>query len=320
VGPLRRDLVPPFLRRARSLRSRRAVGVALRLAAPFVAEVPAPRAPIFIVGAPRSGTTLLFELLDRCEDLASLHTESQVLWDAFHAIDRDGWRSHELGPDDVMPHEPRLYAWAIDAIAGERRYLDKLPRNCLRIPYLQELFPDATFVLIRRDGRDTVSSMITGWREGTRFGRPDPPPVTLDIEGYGGRTWNFVMPRGWRDHTAHVSLEEVCAFQWSACVDAIVAARERIPPGRWVEVAFEELVAEPVLTARWLLDGLHLPHDADVLNHAGELDGRIARSVVSAPRPGKWRDEHPAEIERVLPRIAASMERLGYADGSSLVA
>jgi hypothetical protein len=50
-----------------------------------------------------------------------------------------------------------------------------------------------------------------------------------------------------------------------------------------------------------------------VLAHAAALDRNVTHTAVTAPRPGKWRDENPEAIESILPQIAPVMSRLGYA-------
>jgi LPS sulfotransferase NodH len=72
--------------------------------------------PVFIVGSPRSGTTLLFELLDRSPRLASTRGESHFLWELFHPSRSPAWRSHQLGPEDVTEAERRAVYWLIQAI------------------------------------------------------------------------------------------------------------------------------------------------------------------------------------------------------------
>ena len=61
-----------------------------------------------------------------------------------------------------------------------------------------------------------------------------------------------------------------------------------------------------------MLPFLDLSDDPDVLAHAAALDRNVTHTAVTAPRPGKWRDEHPEAIESILPQIAPVMSRLGY--------
>lgn len=292
-------------------RRQRRVGRIIRAVGPFLPHTSPPKEPVFILGAPRSGTTVLFETLDQSPSLTSLGRESGVLWDMFHRIEDSGWSSHEVRPDEITERERKVLNWTIDRVAADRRYLDKLPRNCLRVPYLQGLFPDAWFVFIHRDGRATLSSMLDGWRSGSRFGsRGLKLPVTLSIDGYDGSRWKFLMPPGWREYATGKTLAEVCAFQWVAANEAILDAREQIGTNRWLEVRYDTFVESPEDTIERLLRGLGLPIDDTVLSRAAELDRHVTKAV-SAPRPDKWRKDG-AEIEPILPRLWPTMERLGY--------
>jgi hypothetical protein len=104
----------------------------------------------------------------------------------------------------------------------------------------------------------------------------------------------------------------VCAFQWVASNQAVLEAQPAIPEQRWTTVRYEGLVESPRETAAMLLDRLGLPPGDAVLNFAGELDRHVTRMAVTAPDPDKWRREHPAEVESILPMITPMMERLGY--------
>jgi hypothetical protein len=272
----------------------------------------APARPIFVLGAPRSGTTVLFDVLNQAPGVASLDRETGVVWDTFHRVEDADWASHEVGPQDVTPAERRYLYWAIDRLALGKRYLDKLPRNTLRVLYLQELFPDAAFVFLRRDGRAVVSSLMTGWRSGPRFGRGMVPPIPLEIEGYEGTTWKFLLPSGWETYAQGHRLAEVCAFQWVSANESVLAAKERVARDRWVEVSYEEMTAEPRATAERTLEALGLSPAPEAVGYAEELDRHVTKKAVTPPKRDKWREENGAEIERILPQIEPMMRRLGY--------
>jgi Sulfotransferase family len=296
----------------RKKRQRRAARV-FRTVGRFVPEKPPPKAPIFIVGPPRSGTTVVFNILNRSEALRSLGRESGFLWDMFHGIDHSASWSHEIDPSSISPLERRVLCYLIDRITEGRRYLDKVPRNSLRIPYLCRMFPDAWFVFIKRDGRATVSSMMTGWRRKGRFGIGLKLPVHLSIDGYDGSEWKFLLPPGWQDYAAGGrTLAEVCAFQWTASNEAILAGRDLVGTERWVEVAYETLVESPRVITEKLLASLALPLDQDILSFAEELDRHPTQKTLTPPEPDKWRKENPREVESIVPMIRPMMERLGY--------
>jgi Sulfotransferase family len=298
---------------AASGRRRRIAAAAIRMAAPVLPAKPPPREPVFILGSPRSGTTLLFELLRRSPEVASLPAESHLLSEPFHPTARGFETTHELGSDDVARHEARAVRWMVDRVALGRRYLDKAPRNSLRVPYLIALHPGARFVMLRRDGRAVVSSLMTAWRsDDGRFTGME-PPGSLDIAGYEGRNWKFVIPRGWEAYARGRTLAEVCAFQWRACMEAIMAARAADPhAGRWVDVAYEDLVERPREEVARLLDRLGLRADPAVLEAAAALDRTVAKAV-TPPEPDKWRRENPDEVAAVAGTLAPTMRRLGYA-------
>lgn len=141
-------------------------------------------APFFIVGCPRSGTTLLRSMLDGHSRLA-VPPESHfivTLWPR-----RLGLRSRpERALEAVLEH-PRFAAWDLDRKAvreavkaaapasyaalisavftayadanGKPRWGDKTPLYGLHLPLLDRLFPGAKFVHIIRDGRAVASSL-----------------------------------------------------------------------------------------------------------------------------------------------------------------
>jgi len=294
---------------ARTRRRHTLAGGALRTAAPVLRHARPPVRPVFIIGAPRSGTTMLLQMLDRSPSLASLGLGSHFLWEMFHGLDGD--RGHAVSPAAISPRERRVLNWTIANVTGGTRYLDKYPRMCLRVGYLQALYPDASFVSIVRDGRAVTSSLITGWRTEGKFGQGTSLPVPLRIDGYAGEVWKFLVPPGWRAYAQGRTLAEVCAFQWSAANQAVLDARPAVDADRWIDVRYEELVAEPVATMTSVLDRLALPGDG-VLEWAATLDQRVSRTAVTAPRPDKWRTENGAEVESVLDQLAPVMGRLGY--------
>jgi hypothetical protein len=293
------------------------LGGALRGVAPLLPRRPIPREPVFIIGSPRSGTTMLFNLLDRSPRLASLGKGSQLLWEMFHKDRGPAWTSHAVGAGSISDHERRVLYWLIDRLAGDTRYLDKFPRNCLRVSYLHELFPEASFVYIRRDGRSVVSSLMTGWRTADKFGHGTLLPVGLSIDGYEGRPWRFLIPPGWEDYTSGRTLAEVCAFQWVAANEAILAAKNEIETKRWVDVSYEELLESPRQATSKMFAGIGLPVDDEVLTWASELETHVSRTAVTVPSHDKWRKEHPNEVQSILPLIEPMMRRLGYDVGAS---
>jgi len=120
--------------------------------------------PIFIVGMPRSGTSLLEAILSSHPDVAA-GGELKTLPEMQHDIPRLLHRSAPY-PEcitDVTSEELTLLAMRyrehITELAQGRRYVtDKLPGNYERIGLIIKLFPEARIIHIQRDPRDTCLS------------------------------------------------------------------------------------------------------------------------------------------------------------------
>lgn len=270
-------------------------------------DAPPPANPIVIIGCPRSGTTLLFRLLQRHAGVSTPGGEGHILWNTFQHPRERGWSSDRLVEDDIRPGEREFLYAAIDRMTGGGRFLDKTPRNCLRVPYLRALFPGATYVLLKRDGPPTVSSLIEGWtvRHGISYRLPD----KLELAEYRGRLWSYLLPPDWRDLQG-TSFADVAARQYVASYETALSDLRELPSTRVIELSYESLVAQPVEAIGRLLDALELNHSDDVLDMASHLSSHQVQTN-SPPRPDKWR-ERADEIGRILPLIAPTTQKLGY--------
>jgi hypothetical protein len=284
-------------------------GRRLVLAARMLGQKPAPppHRPIFILGCPRSGTTILFRLLQRHDSLRTPHGEGHILWNKYQHPRLRGWTSDRLTEQDIQPQEPEFLYTAIHRIAGEERFLDKTPRNCLRVPYLSRVFPDATFVLLKRNGPATVSSLIEGWT--VRHGVSYRLPVELNLDEYRGNLWCYMLPPQWRDLT-QTSIREIAANQYVSSYEIALDDLASSPAGNVISISYEELVARPVEAISSLLASLELPASAEVTSMAKHLSSHRVQSN-SPPRSDKWR-ERIDDIRQVMPLIGPTMERLGY--------
>lgn len=285
-----------------------------RIAQPLSAvlpDFPPPRRPILLIGCPRSGTSILLRAFLASRELRSIQAEGHILWDAYHHPRHHGWDSDALGAADVLPREREYVYCAARLFVGGKRFVDKTPENCLRIPYLDALFPDATYVFLRRRAADNVNSLIEGWRARPRFVKYRLPERLDGLGPLAGNLWSFVLVPGWRDLRS-APLEEVCARQYVACNEAVLAARGGTDPSRWLELAYEDLVASPVDELRRLFAALELEPTRKVDALAASLDRTPSATALSPPRAEKWREQNPAEIERILPLVADTERRLGY--------
>ncbi|MGH2812847.1 MAG: sulfotransferase family protein, partial [Actinomycetota bacterium] len=187
-------------------------------------------------------------------------------------------------------------------------------RNALRFGFLEELFPDARYVYLQRDGRENVNSLVNAWR--TPRYRTYRLPQHHSIEGVDPEWWKFVLYPGWRGD-ASGPLEVVCARQWSICNQHALAAAQDVDRERWMQIRYEDLVDHPEEEVGRLMEALDLPYEDGVRRRA-RATGKTPINVVTPPERGKWRKENPNEIESILPLIRPMMASLGYSMASEL--
>lgn len=266
--------------------------------------------PIFLIGAPRSGTSLLYAILRTSSKLAHWPGEAHEVWEEHHHPALRGWESNALGRADVTPQAAEQIRRAFFLVTGKRkRLIDKTPRNSLRVPFIDALFPDGRFVYLVRDGRENVNSLINAWR--TPRYRTYRLPEPHAIPGVDPAWWKFVLYPGWRDDRRG-PLEVVCARQWRASNDHARSAFDDLSPPRWIQVRYEDLVDRPVEELRRVLTFLELPFEEQVAARAAAI-ATTPINTVTPPERGKWRRENPREIEAVGALLAPTMEALGYA-------
>jgi hypothetical protein len=254
---------------------------------------------------------VLLQALLRSPELRSVQSEGHILWDEFHHPRNRGWSSDALDAEDVTEREREYVYCAIRWWTRGRRFVDKTPESCLRVPYLDALLPGATFVFLRRRASDNVNSLIEGWRARPRFVKYRLPEPLTALGPMSGDRWSFVLVPGWRE-LREAPLEEVCARQYLACNEAVLGARSQIDRSRWVDVTYEELVAAPVAELRRVYEGVGLGFTREAESYAAGLAATPARTTLTMPRPDKWREQNPDAIARVLPGLAEIELRLGY--------
>jgi hypothetical protein len=269
----------------------------------------AARPPVFIVGCPRSGTTLLRLVLDSHAEIAVPYETTFIIpigrdprvgsWSvaevAERIIDHHWFFVLELTPEEVRDAVTELrpadvaqllrMLFAMHAVRhGKELWGDKTPLQVLHMRELAELFPDARFVHAIRDGRGVSASLASmPWGPGS--------PVA------GALTWRICVAAGQR------------AGAW-------------LGPDRYREIRLEDFVADPEATSRTLCDFLRLPFDPSMLRYNERADDRILpqhadwqgglrREPTSGLRDWKkGLSRHDVASLELL--LGATLSRLGY--------
>lgn len=205
---------------------------------PYDREMPL----VFIGGVPRSGTTLMRALLDahpdvRCGEETRVIPRLLGMRTQWAKSDKETKRLQEAGLSDEVI-DSAIAAFMLEVIA---KHGEPAPRLCNKDPftlkstvYLSTMFPNSKFLLMIRDGRAVVHSIIT--RKVTISG--------FDLKSY------------------RQSLEK-----WNAAIETMYVQCLRVGPTRCLPVYYEQLVLHPQEMMRHILEFLDIPWNDAVLHH-----------------------------------------------------
>lgn len=268
--------------------------------------------PVFIVAAPRSGSTLLFETLAASSQLCTVGGEAHWLVESIPELrpGASGVDSNRLTAEHVTARIAedireqilsRLQDHAGHQLAepGAKRFLEKTPKNALRIPFFNQMFPDAQFIFLWRDPRENISSMMEAWRSGNWRTYPK-------LDGFEG-PWSLLLPPQWRAMNGK-PLHEITAWQWRRTNEIVLDDLQSLPRERWMVLQYAELVRDPAVAVAKACEFLNISIDA-TLGHRLCAPLPESRYTLSTPAADKWRNNE-AEISLVLPSVEATWTRL----------
>jgi len=277
--------------------------------------------PIFIMAAPRSGSTLLFETLACAGDLCSIGGESHSLFESIPALNPvhpEGCASNRLIAEDATPVSADLVRRGFASLLRDHegkpieigdlsrvRLLDKLPKNALRIPFIQKIFPDALYIYLYRDPWQSIGSMMDAWESGNW--------VTYPQIIAAGKPWSLLLTPNWKELQTK-SLEYVCASQWLQANHHIMSDLKQIGTDRYICINYDELIKDPQQSLEGICDFVNIKFDRSLRERvAAELP--LSRYTQSAPDPKKW-ERHYAAIKSVEPLFLPVIEQFQRFDKS----
>lgn len=255
---------------------------------------------VFVGGFPRSGTTLMRAMLDahpdiRCGEetrviprLLSLRQSWGRSNDERLALDEEGI-SQKMLDDATM-------AFILEIIA---RHGEPAPLLCNKDPftlksavYLSHIFPNSKFVLMLRDGRASVHSVISR---------------RVTIGGF------------------NLSSYRDCLSKWNSAVEAMFSQCLAVGRNRCMTVRYEDLVLQPRATMRNILRFLNMRWYEGVLHHeeaigkpGGVSLSKTERSTDQVIKPvnlealTRWVGHIPGDVQEDMENIAPILRRLGY--------
>jgi hypothetical protein len=279
---------------------------------------------VFVVGCPRSGTTLLQRMLDHHPQLAvakDSHFIPLAIADLTNETDPPltpnliEWvcsyhRFYRLGISDAIVREAaekaHTYGEFVSVLYSEYGRMhgkllagEKTPDYCLYLPILYALFPWVRTIHIIRDGRDVALSTLE-WAHASKG------PGRLEL---------------WREEPA-----AVCALWWWWQVSTGMRDGKDLGPVQYLEVKYEDLVVRPDEILRCITTFLELPFAMEMLAfHVGKTrdePGLSAKDAWLPPTPGlrDWRTQMAERDVELFEAIAGDLiSLLGYERGFSTI-
>jgi hypothetical protein len=273
--------------------------------------LPLPEIPFFIVGAPRSGTTLLRFILSSHPRLYVPSETGFVPYLAPYANKELKVKNVNAILKKIRKHN-REWAGIADQAAqkllgslsaprlshlldrlyrqrisdqGAQRWGDKTPAYLRYIPQVHQIFPSAQFIHIIRDGRDASLSAMEKW---------------------GNHTWymdSYYLLSNWVDY-----------------IQKGRDASEMLGPSLYLEIRYEELVTDPEGMARMLCGFLKEEFHPAMLDHTRLAREQIGQHGHVEVRRGintrsiqRWKLEMPIFDQKLAYHIAGhALQELGY--------
>ncbi|HSG88856.1 MAG TPA: sulfotransferase [Pseudomonadales bacterium] len=254
---------------------------------PLPASAPAAPTPLFVLGMPRSGTTLVERILGTFDGVAT-GGENEALEFVTNQYGFDLARGRVPAPEALTPAQWQGLANAYWAHTGgdARRLTDKMPHNFRHVGFIAAMFPEAPILWLRRDPRDVCLSIFT---------RPFPDGHAYACE-LTALAHFFAQSERLRRH-------------WAQTL-----------PGRVLEVDYRRLVADPETETRRIAEHCGLTWTAACLRFHERTDTSYTFSELQVRRPindegiGRWQ-AYGAELAPLLEALAAEGVELPSAEG-----
>lgn len=245
--------------------------------------------PIFVVGFPRSGTSLTREMLDAHPGLRC--TDEQTFLPALLTALPDDHPATiaSLSAADIAVLRERYWASveAVYPLSGQERLVDKLPLNLIHAGLIRRLFPAATLLVVLRDPRDCCLSAFM---------------------------------QDFRNNAAMSSFYGIAdAARLYAAVFELWGTLQKLPGMAWHTIRYEDMVDDAEAAMRQALEASGLPWDDAVLQYARRAQDKHTRtpSRQDVQKPifrrslARWRRYEPHMAE-ALAILAPYVEAHGY--------
>lgn len=274
--------------------------------------------PIFLIGAARSGTKILRDTISTHPDIAKVEYDINFIWKRYNEnINHD-----ELDEANIKSKFIKFINGYFSKKTKNKPYLiEKTVSNSLRIRFLLNTFPNAKFIILYRDGRDVVESVLRQWGKAPEnrylLKKLASVPImqvlpfltgyaidTLKIKaGFSPRNnyiWG-VQYKGWEKDIESDSILEISSKQWNYCINSTIRDKDKIRENNKIEIYYENLIEKPSKEFRRIANFLGL--DEKKFNY-----DNIEAANVGKSKHYLLNDQYE-EIENLL---SSNLRKLGY--------
>ena len=292
----------------------------------------------FIIGSPRSGTTVLGNIINCHRQIAQWY-EPYYMWSFFIGTHEDDvWDPGFLTPRARMKivREYQLYRKK----SGKDLIVEKTPGHAFHIRLINEVFPEAKWIHLLRDGRDATLSIHREWNKRAAMvnnqnyrqliatarkmlirqpyfkyrlmavvhefltSRSVNPRMYLNKAKWKGQPYWGPRFKGWETFIAGHTHLEFNAMQWVKSVEAAREGLEGVSASNRMEIRYEHLLADPEKTLTAVLEFLGYRADPEFFSVIPKLRPENTRKWMTA--------FSPAEIELIKPILTPLLEKTGY--------
>lgn len=252
---------------------------------------------LFIGGMPRSGTTLMRSMMDahpkmRCGEETRLVPRILGMRSNWYRSEKEKKRLDEAGVgESVINAAVSEFILEIIVKHGKpaERLCNKDPFTLKSTKYLIELFPNARFILMTRDGRATAHSIISR---------------QVTISGFDITSYRDVITK------------------WSRAIQQMYDQCMEVGPKYCIQVKYEDLVLHPRPTLKKILEFADLEWTENVMEHQKHMEhislSAVEKSTDQVIKPlytdslNSWVGHIPADVEEDMAKIAPMLKTLGY--------
>lgn len=273
--------------------------------------------PVVLLGAARSGTKILRDLIAQHPDVSKVPFDINYIW----RLGNETLEHDELRPESLTEKMRQRIRQRIEPYAENAPYLiEKTVSNTLRVPFVATVYPEAKFIHLVRGGYDVVESAYRQWtappdwryvfRKAKTFPLIEAPRYALR---YAVQTYRRLThtrhenPPTWGPRYEGIESDlrdktvlEVCALQWFRCIEATVVGLETVPRERILTIPYEIFVQSPIETLQEVAD--FIGYDSE----AYTSQQRSLLSQISKKNIGKGL-ENLTHVQ--VERIAGTIER-----------